>query len=251
MKKLLFLVLFVSIALFAQAQKGTKTVEEKAQARTDRMAEKLTLTAAQKEQIYALFLEQGANKVDGKKVRNLSQEERAAFKEERKAKKAAFDEQMSSILSAEQYATYKERGGKAGKKGKRGNEGKKNHKGKGAQGKKSPEERLQNKVDKLTEQLELSPAQQTQVKNLFEEQQANRPEKGAFKDMSEEDRAAAKEARQAAKAAFTANMQSILSAEQFATFEQLNQKRAGKGGKGKGRGKGKGKKRRGEEEDNK
>ena len=229
MKKLLLLVLFASVALFAQAQKNNKTPEERAQAKTDRLAEKLALNDAQKEQVYALFLEQSTQRVDGKKMRDLSKEERAAFMEDRKAQRAAFDTNIREILNEEQYAIYQEKGSKSGKKEMRGG------KGKGQRGgNKNPEERVDHKVNRLTEDLQLTNEQQAQVRALLTAQAANRPEKGAFKDLTDAEKAAAKEQRKAAKADFDASMQNILSADQYSAYSTAKQEKGGKGKRGKG-----------------
>lgn len=223
MKKLLFLAILISSTFFAQAQKKDKSPTERAQAKVEKLGETLNLTDTQKEQIYALFLEQGATKMGGKQMSEFTKEEREAYKAERKDQRAAFDTKMGEILTPEQFATYQEKNSKYGKGPKKG---KGKHNGKGP---KSSEEKLQKRVAELTERLDLTTEQQTQVAALLQAQQANRPEKGAKKDWSEAEKAEAKAAKKAAKAEFDASMKNILSAEQYATFqsERMDRKKGG------------------------
>lgn len=223
MKKLLLLAILISSAFFAQAQKQDKSPTKRAQSKVDKLGETLNLNDTQKEQIYALFLEQSENgKRGGKKMSEFTKEERQAFIAERKAQKAAFDTKIGEILTPEQYATFKEKNKGYGK-GQR--EGRRNH----GQGRVSSEEKLQKRVDSYTERLQLTPTQQAQVSALLQAQQANRPEKGSKKDLSEAERAEMKAAKKAAKAEFDANMKNILSTEQYATFqnERMERKESG------------------------
>ena len=189
MKKLLLLAILISSALFAQAQKQDKSPTKRAQSKVDKLGETLNLTDTQKEQIYALFSEKSENgKRGGKKMSEFSKEERQAFIADRKAQKAAFDAKIGEILTPEQYATFKEKNKGYGK-GQR--EGRRNH----GQGRVSSEEKLQKRVDSYTERLQLTPTQQAQVSALLQAQQANRPEKGSKKDLSEAERAEMKAAK--------------------------------------------------------
>jgi len=229
MKKLLFLAILISSTFFAQAQKNAKSPTERAQSKVDKLGEAVNLSDTQKEQVYALFLEQNQNgKMGGKKMSEFTKEERQAYLAQRKEQRAAFDSKMSEILTPAQYATYQEKNKGYGKGQKKG-QGK--HNGKGSM---SSEEKIQRRVDGMTERLQLTATQQAQVSALLKEQATNRPEKGARKDFSEAEKAEAKAAKKATKAAFDAQMKDILSPEQYVTFqnEKMDHKKAGKHKKG-------------------
>jgi len=229
MKKLLLLAILISSALFAQAQKQDKSPTERAQSKVDKLGASLNLSDAQKEQIYALFLEQSQNrKTGGMKMGEYTKEERDAFRAQKQEEKAAFDTKMGEILTPEQYATYAEKNKGYGK-GNKNRRGK--HKG---EGRMSSEEKLQKRIDGFTERLQLTTTQQAQVSDLLKEQEANRPKKGSKKDWSEAEKAEAKAAKEATKAAFDANMKGILSPEQYTTFqnEKMENKRGSKHKKG-------------------
>jgi len=226
MKKLLFLAILISSTFFAQAQKD-KSPTERAQSKVDKLGERLNLSDTQKEQIYALFLEQSQNRGNkGKNRSEVTEEERQAYKAERKEQKAAFDAKIGEILTPAQYATYQEK-----------NKGRKGGKGKGRQNGKermSSAEKLQERVDAYTERLQLTSGQQTQVAALLQAQQENKPAKGSKKDWTEAEKAEAKAAKKEAKVAFDASMKDILSAEQYTIFQNEQMERKKKGPRKKG-----------------
>jgi len=115
----------------------------------------------------------------------------------------------------------------------------------------NPEARAQKQVDRLTEQLNLSVDQQTKMHQVFIDRHQSRKTGGKkMQDMNEDERAAMKAERKAAKIAFDNNVAAILTPAQLETFQNLPKARRGKApkaGKGK-RGeakKGKGKKHKG------
>lgn len=104
------------------------------------------------------------------------------------------------------------------------------------------EARVQKQVDRLTEQLNLSGDQQTQIYDLFMERQQNRKAGGERnRDLSQEQRAALKAERETAKVAFDNQVATILTPAQFETFQNLPTAGKGKGQNAKKGGKGKGK----------
>lgn len=234
MKKVLLLAILVTSSLFAQAQKSKKSPEERAQARVDKISQELNLTDTQKQEIYTLFLSEGnKGKVEGKNIRNLNAEERQAYINARKDEKAAVFGKIAEILDEDQLATFQamEKPGRSNPV--KAGRGKAN--GKIGKGKKDSADRIQNRVDKLSEELSLTPEQQTQVKDLFTAQQAaQQARKRLGKDSSEEERTANKEAWRAAKVANEEKMKAILNADQYATF-QAN--KSAKGEKGRRSGK--------------
>jgi len=225
MKKLLLALMIMSAGIFAQAQ--DRSPEARATSKVEKLDKKLDLSEEQKAQIQELFVEQShKGKVDGKKLRSMSKEERTAFIQERKSQRAAFNKQLESLLTTEQLATY--RAGKEERKGKKKGKGKgKNFK----KGKKDSGAMIQKKLNKLDESLQLSPEQKAEVKTLMTEQHSARIGKKAKKDWTPENRAANKEARKTAKADFDAKMKSILTTEQYETFQTLQEGRREKGRK--------------------
>jgi len=203
MKKLILVSFLLVATLVVQAQRGGGNPEARAQKQVERLTEQLNLSADQQTQLYDLFLDRTQNrKANGKRMRDLSQEERDALKADRKAAKADFDNQIGAILTPEQFETFqnlpKGRRGKGkgkGAEGKRGGKGKgKANKGeRGGQGryggrggkakgkgtkadrqKATPTERAQKQTDRLTEQLGLDADQQAAVYDLHLNRANNR-----------------------------------------------------------------------------
>lgn len=229
-----------------KAGKGKKNSADRIQSKTDKLTEELALTPEQQIQVKNLLTDQQAShqgKDENRK--DWTDEERAAKKAERKAAKSANEEKMKAILSAEQYATYQAKksakGGKGhGQKGHKGHGHKGHeghgHKGKGHDGKGEKGDFVENKVQQLTEKLQLSETQQEQVTTILTKYHDARKANGGKKDLSEEAKEARKADRKVAKTQLDADMKTVLTAEQFATYQQ------GKKGKGKNKRKGKGKK---------
>ncbi len=106
------------------------------------------------------------------------------------------------------------------------------------------EAKIQKQVDRMTEQLNLSPDQQTQIYQLYIDRQQNRKASGKRgRDLSQEERDVLKAERAAAKTAFDNNIAAVLTPAQYETFQNLpkGQGKRGQGKKGLG-GKGKVKK---------
>lgn len=106
-------------------------------------------------------------------------------------------------------------------------------------------ERAAKSTEKLTAQLDLTPEQQTQVKELYLEKyskkQANKPQKA---EQSKVDRKEMKTAKKAARKDFEGRLNAILTPEQVAkrTADKAERSEKRKAGKGKGQGKAKMKK---------
>jgi periplasmic protein CpxP/Spy len=114
----------------AKGDRAQKTPEEMAQMKTDRMAQKLELSEAQKNQLQALNLrhaqETKAMRESHKAVGEKTAEQRTQMQESKKASHEEWQAELKGILSAEQFAKYE--ADKAEMKEKHG-EGKKGHKG--------------------------------------------------------------------------------------------------------------------------
>jgi periplasmic protein CpxP/Spy len=114
----------------AMKHKAQKNPEEVAQMKTDRMAQKLELSEAQKNQLQTLNLrhaqEMKAMRESHKAAGEKTAEQRTQMQEARKASHNQWQAELKGILSAEQFAKYE--ADKAEMKQKRG-EGKKGHKG--------------------------------------------------------------------------------------------------------------------------
>jgi len=215
MKKVLLLAILVSSSLFAQAQKSKKSPEERAQERVEKISQELNLTDTQEKEIYALFLSEGKKgQVKGKSIRDLNQEERQAYINAKKEEKAIVYEKIAKILDEDQFATFQSMD-----KTRRPIRVNPSHAGAG-KGKKDPAARIQNRVDKLTEKLQLSETQQDQVSSILTKRQDARKTKEENTDMSEEAKEARKAARKDAKAQLDAEMKAVLSAEQYATYQE-------------------------------
>ena len=140
MKKIILLlaVVLMSGVAMAQGQRGEKrgSVDPKVRAEkmTDRMAQELSLTDAQKQKVLALNLtrveEMEANRPEkpAEPAARKSDEAKAArqeAKQERSKVAQEYDAQLKSILTPEQYTKYTEL--KANKKGDKDVRGKKDN----------------------------------------------------------------------------------------------------------------------------
>lgn len=231
---LLSLLLVSTLLVNAQGRGGNP--EMRIQKRVEKLSEQLNLSTAQQAKLKDIFTAQQQNqKRPDKKMQDLSPEEKAAIRAERKTARAAVDQQIAGILTAEQLTTYenlpKEQRGKKGERGEKG-KGKKVKGEKGGKGKSNatPEQKAEKKTAKLTEQLGLDANQQDQVYNLLLNQAATVKGKAA-KELSKEERAALRETRKADRAAYESALAEILTPEQFTTFQNLPKKEKGKKGK--------------------
>ncbi len=206
------LMVFFSINLLS-AQKGDKnmTPEDRAQKRTERMTQKLALTADQAAKIGAIHLEV-AREV---KAIKESTTDREAGKKAVKALRTEASTAIKALLTPEQLTKYEEgekrrRGGKMGKSGK-------GHGG-------TATERAAKKTEKMTEHLGLTPEQSRKIATInlsF----AQKMETAKSADISKENaRAAHKELRAESDKAIKA----VLTTEQLAKFSERGSRRTGK-----------------------
>ncbi|MEG1622250.1 MAG: DUF4890 domain-containing protein [Alistipes sp.] len=116
MKKRLFIVLsaamlFIGMGVMAQEVKKNDqsteriTAEQIAQKRTDRMTKELSLTEAQRTQVYAVALQQAQKMVQHRAKAEAMGTQRA---EKVKVAKEAYGLQMQKILTPEQYKKWQE-----------------------------------------------------------------------------------------------------------------------------------------------
>ncbi|KQB40321.1 hypothetical protein [Flavobacterium aquidurense] len=168
MKKLFIAaLLFVGIVSFAQDinQKPTRdqreklTPEQRNEKHLQKLTSELSLDKKQQEQVKQLLAERSAK---AEKFRDAKKDsktkptaaEREAFKKQMDTEKAANDAKMKAILNADQYTKWT-----ALKKEHRDHKG--DHRGK--RDMKSPQERDQTHLQKLTTELNLNADQQKQV----------------------------------------------------------------------------------------
>jgi len=235
MKKIFLLSIMLFSVLFVNAQKAKKTAGERAQNKVERMTKQLDLTETQQSQLYDIYATEFAKTKTKKKGNEMSKEELKTFKAERKAARADFQNQVTSVLTDEQLAKYETMGKQRSKKGKGKGEGKvkpakvqKNKARKNVnQPKKSPEEKIQKRVNRMTEKLGLNERQQTQMTDLY----ASRTPKvkgQAKKELSKEERQAMKEDRKLEQADFEAALSQILTPAQLETYQKMGTEKKGK-----------------------
>ncbi len=100
--------LFVSTAFAQDVQKKERkqfSVEERAQMKTDRMKEKLSLTDEQAKSVYEINLKYAKSHTE---MRVKDKEVKQAKKEAWKASKTQQDAELKSVLNDEQYAKMQE-----------------------------------------------------------------------------------------------------------------------------------------------
>ncbi|MCP2045618.1 DUF4890 domain-containing protein [Pontibacter sp. HSC-36F09] len=94
----------------AMKDRAQKSPEEMAQMKTDMMAQKLELSASQKNQLQKLNMrhaqEMKAMQESHKATTEKTPEQRAQMQEARKVSHEKWQAELKSILSAEQYAKY-------------------------------------------------------------------------------------------------------------------------------------------------
>jgi hypothetical protein len=235
MKKLFIAaLLFVGMVSFAQEnnQKDTRNQKEKLtpEQRNEKHLQKLTsdlnLDKKQQEEVKQLLAERSAKAEKFKETRKdsktkLTDAQREAFKKQMEAEKTANDAKMKAILNADQYTKWTAL--------KKDHNDRGDHKGK--RDRKSPEERSQAHLQKLTSDLNLNADQQKQVGELMAERNTKmallkksrkdtKPtaaEKAAMKKQMEEDHKAA-----------DAKMKSILNADQYKKWTEIQKERKDK-----------------------
>jgi len=223
MKKLFIAaLLFVGIVSFAQDinqkperdQREKLTPEKRNEKRLQKLTTDLSLDTKQQEQVKQLLAERSAK---AEKFRNARKDsktkptdaEREAFKKEMETEKAANDAKMKAILNADQYTRWT-----ALKKDYKDHKGKNRHKGDF----KTPQERNQAHLQKLTTELSLNADQQKQVGDLLAERNTKmemlKKSRGDAKPTDAEREAMRKQMKEDHKAA-DAKMKAILNADQY------------------------------------
>lgn len=222
MKKLFIAaLLFVGIVSFAQDinqkpardQKEKLTPEQRNEKHLQKLTAELNLDKKQQDQVKQLLAERSAKAEkfrDAKKDSKVkpTAEEREAFKKQMETEKAANDAKMKAILNTDQYTKWTAL--------------KKEHKGdhKGKRDMKSPQERDQAHLQKLTTELNLNADQQKQVSELLSDRSTKMAMlKKSRKDAGAEPTAAEKEAMKKQmkedRKATDVKMKAILNAEQY------------------------------------
>lgn len=219
MKKLFIAaLLFVGVVSFAQDinqkpardQKEKLTPEQRNEKHLQKLTSELNLDKKQQEQVKQLIAEKSAKAEKFKESRKDSKTkptdaEREAFKKQITAEKEATDAKMKAILNADQYTKWT-----ALKKDH------KDHKGRGDH--KTPQERDQAHLQKLTTDLSLNADQQKQVGQLLSDRSTKmetlKKSRGDAKPTEAERKAMKKQMEEDHKA-FDAKMKSILNADQY------------------------------------
>jgi hypothetical protein len=225
MKKLFIAaLLFVGMISFAQDinqkperdQKEKLTPEQRNEKHLQKLTSDLSLDTKQQEQVKQLLAERSAKAEKFRKDRKDSKTkptdaERQAFKKQMTAEKEANDAKMKSILNADQYTKWTAL--------------KKDHKDhKGHRDMKSPQERDQAHLQKLTTELSLNADQQTQVSELMSDRSTKmamlKKSRGDVKPTDAEKAAMRKQMKEDHKA-YDAKMKSILTADQYKKWEAI------------------------------
>lgn len=221
MKKLFIAVLlFVGIVSFAQDinQKPTRdqreklTPEQRNEKYLQKLTSDLTLDKKQQEQVKQLIAEKSAKAEKFRQSRKDSKtpptaEEKATFKKQMDAEKADNDAKMKSILNADQYTKWTAL--------------KKEHKGHHRKGDfKTPQERDQAHLQKLTTDLNLNADQQKQVSELLSDRSTKmamlkKSRKDSAVQPTEAEKKTMKKQMEDDHKAYDAKMKSILNADQY------------------------------------
>ena len=101
------LVVAISLSFAQNPNKKTKTPEQRATNRSEALAQKLTLSADQKQSVYNLILER-ATKVDAIRAKYASGGDRKAMRQELKPILVDFDAKLKAILTPEQVAKWEQ-----------------------------------------------------------------------------------------------------------------------------------------------
>ncbi|SHH79965.1 hypothetical protein [Flavobacterium defluvii] len=234
MKKLFIAVLlFVGIVSFAQDvnqkpagdQREKLTLQQRNEKHLQKLTSELNLDKKQQEQVKQLLTERSAKAEKFREARKDSKTkptdaEREAFKKQMKAEKEANDAKMKAILNADQYTKWTAL--------------KKEHKGHYRKGDfKTPQERDQAHLQKLTTDLNLNADQQKQVGELL----SDRSTKMAMLKKSRRDsdvkptdaeRKAMKKQMEEDHKAFDSKMKSILNADQYKKWTAIQKERKDK-----------------------
>ena len=233
MKKLFIAaLLFVGVVSFAQDinQKSTRdrrenlTPEQRNEKHLQKLTSELSLDKKQQDQVKQLLAERSAKAEKFKAARKDSKTkptdaEREAFKKQMETEKAANDAKMKSILNADQYTKWT-----ALKKEHKDHKGKGDYKG--HRDMKSPQERNQAHLQKLTTDLNLNADQQKQVGQLLSERSTKmemlkKSRKDSDAKPTDAERKAMKKQMEEDHKATDAKMKSILTADQYKKWEAI------------------------------
>ncbi|MDA6069102.1 hypothetical protein NJT12_05670 [Flavobacterium sp. AC] len=222
MKKLFIAaLLFVGIVSFAQDvkqkptgdQKENLTPEQRNEKHLQKLTSELSLDKKQQDQVKQLLAERSAKAEKFKDARKDSKTkptdaEKEAFKKQIETERAANDAKMKAILNADQYTKWTAL--------------KKDHerKGKHHRDSKSPQERDQALLQKLTTDLSLNADQQKQVGQLLSDRstkwsmlEKSRKDSGTKPTAADKD--AMKKQMAEDQKAFDTKMKSVLNADQY------------------------------------
>jgi len=182
----------------------------------------LSLDKKQQDQVKQLLAERSAKAEKFKAARKDSKTkptdaEREAFKKQMETEKAANDAKMKSILNADQYTKWT-----ALKKEHKDHKEKGDHK----RDMKSPQERNQAHLQKLTTDLNLNADQQKQVGQLLSERSTKmemlkKSRKDSDAKPTDAERKAMKKQMEEDHKATDAKMKSILTADQYKKWEAI------------------------------
>lgn len=210
---------FVFFALFAvntiSAQRGggqDLTAEQRAEKKTERMTEQLSLTSAQTQQVAALNLKYAQQK-ENLKAKSVDKADSKAVKEQMRSEQ---ETELKSILTPEQLEKYntsakQKHGGAKGKKmsnGERGNN-------------RSPEERAEMQTKRLTEHLSLDDTQSARIQTIIWESEKEIETAKSDEAFNKSDMKLLHEERDA-------TIKAVLTPEQVTKFEK--RKKGGKRG---------------------
>lgn len=234
MKKLFIAaLLFVGMISFAQDinqkperdQKEKLTPEQRNEKHLQKLTSDLSLDTKQQEQVKQLLAERSAKAEKFRKDRKDSKTkptdaERQAFKKQMTAEKEANDAKMKSILNADQYTKWTAL--------------KKDHKDhKGHRDMKSPQERDQAHLQKLTTDLNLNEDQQKKVSELLSDRSTKmamlkKSRKDSDVAPTDAEKAAMKKQMKEDHKAYDAKMKSILTADQYKKWEAIKKEHKNK-----------------------
>ncbi|WP_394775572.1 hypothetical protein [Flavobacterium sp.] len=232
MKKLFIAaLLFVGVVSFAQDinQKSTRdqrenlTPEQRNEKHLQKLTSELSLDKKQQEQVKRLLAERSTKAEKFKDAKKDSKvkptaAEKEAFKKQMETEKAANDAKMKAILNADQYTKWTA----LKKDHEKDHHEKGDHKGK--RDMKSPQERDQAHLQKLTAELNLNADQQKKVSELLSDRStkmAMLQKSRGDKKPTDAEKAAMKKQMEEGHKANDAKMKSILTAEQYTKWTAI------------------------------
>lgn len=229
--------LFVGIVSFAQDinqkpqrdQREKLTPEQRNEKHLQKLTSDLNLDAKQQEQVKQLLAERSAKAEKFRDARKDNKtkptaEEKEAFKKQLKADKEANDAKMKSILNADQYTKWT-----ALKKEHKDHKGKDGHRGHF----KSPQERDQAHLQKMTTDLNLNADQQKQIGELLSERSTKmemlkKSRKDSGVPPTDAEKKAMKKQMEEDHKAYDKKMKSILNADQYKKWTAIQKERKDK-----------------------